>query len=245
MLVVLVCRVRAMRCVACGGLTGETRAGQHGQTDWNAEKRLQGWVDSQLDATGVRQAALLGQAVKAMAAPATPVVIYSSPLSRAKATAEAIALALDTSSVVLDDRLREMCLGIFQGHTAKAAVQQFPSEWRKYAQDDAYVIPQGESSSGFTARVLDFMRDLAGEARQAQGTRVCVVVAHGGVIDCLRREYAPELAISKAHNASISVFHVDSGQRPRLVRWNLTQHLRETASGEAQSDDVRPAPLVP
>ena len=207
------------------------------------QKRLQGWVDSQLDATGLQQAALLGQAVKSMVATAAaPVTLYSSPLSRAKATADSIASALQLGSdIVLDDRLREMCLGVFQGHTAKAAAQKFPSEWQKYAHDDAFVIPQGESSNVFTARVLDFMRDLAAETQRADCMRVCVVVAHGGVIDCLRREFAPELAFSKAHNASISVFHVDNGQRPRLVHWNLTQHLRETALGQAaHSDDVRP-----
>jgi probable phosphoglycerate mutase len=61
---------------------------RHGETDWNAVKRLQGHFDIALNAEGERQAAALGQAL--LAEPLD--VIIASDLQRAMQTAQAIAL---------------------------------------------------------------------------------------------------------------------------------------------------------
>src|SRR5919206_400195 len=84
---------------------------RHGQTEFNANGRIQGQLDSPLSELGFRQCAaaaesLVGEAIDA---------IYASPLRRAADSARAIADRLNLE-VRFDDRLMEINAGMFQGH---------------------------------------------------------------------------------------------------------------------------------
>jgi broad specificity phosphatase PhoE len=83
---------------------------RHGETDWNAEQRLQGWTDVALNAEGERQARAAARELLGVAFD----TIVASPLQRARATAEAIAAG---RPVTLDARLRERHHGELQGLT--------------------------------------------------------------------------------------------------------------------------------
>ncbi len=85
---------------------------RHGETAWNAERRLQGHLDIPLNAEGERQAALLGAALAGEAIDH----VLSSDLGRARQTAEAILRARGIAPAVqVDPQLRERCYGGFEG----------------------------------------------------------------------------------------------------------------------------------
>src|SRR5712691_3796041 len=93
---------------------------RHGQSVWNAEGRFQGQADSVLSDLGRTQAARLSDALADVPLEA----VYSSPLSRARLMAEAIAAPHRLSVVPVDD-LREIGLGVWEGLTEAEIVGRF------------------------------------------------------------------------------------------------------------------------
>src|SRR5438128_752952 len=96
---------------------------RHGETDWNAESRLQGQRDIALNALGRRQAAQSGDILRDLMerdgrAPADFDYV-SSPLIRARATMELVraGLGLDPTAYRIDPRLKEMSFGRWEGLT--------------------------------------------------------------------------------------------------------------------------------
>ena len=89
---------------------------RHGETDWNAEGRSQGRTDVPLNPTGVAQAEAAAQLLRRRGIAS----IVSSPLSRARTTAEAVGKVLDLPVALLDD-LQEVCFGVHEGTIQHAA----------------------------------------------------------------------------------------------------------------------------
>jgi 2,3-bisphosphoglycerate-dependent phosphoglycerate mutase len=129
---------------------------RHGETDWNAEGRLQGHTDRPLNEYGRRQAAALAERLADDGIDA----VYSSDLSRARETADIVAGRLGLP-VVLEPGLREKNWGSWEGLTPleRDAVE--------------YV---GESTEAHRERTLRALREIA---EQHPGARV-LVVTHGG-----------------------------------------------------------------
>jgi broad specificity phosphatase PhoE len=91
---------------------------RHGQTQWNEQKRLQGSSDSPLTAAGIEQARNVGRALKSLIGDVTTWTLEASPLPRARISAEIIRGELAQSAdIVLDERLREVSLGSWEGLT--------------------------------------------------------------------------------------------------------------------------------
>jgi broad specificity phosphatase PhoE len=130
---------------------------RHGETDWNADGRLQGQTDRPLSDFGRRQARQLADdlANEELAA------VYSSDLSRARETAEIVAERLGLP-VVLDPDLREKDWGTWEGLTA---VERDRVEF------------VGESTEAHQERILRALRRIAG---RHPGDRSVLVVTHGG-----------------------------------------------------------------
>ena len=131
---------------------------RHGETDWNAEGRLQGHTDRPLSEFGRRQAHALADRL----AGDSIVAVYASDLSRARQTAEIVAARLGLD-VALDPRLREKDWGTWEGLT--------PEE-----RDRVELV--GESTQAHRDRMLASLLEIA--ARHP-GERV-VVVTHGGSV---------------------------------------------------------------
>ncbi len=201
---------------------------RHGETAWNQEARMQGHLDSPLNAAGIEQA----EAVAVRLAAERFAALYSSDLGRAYETARRIA-ARTGHRVVADARLRERHLGVLQGLTRADAQRELPDVYEGYRSGGPeYVIPSGESAAQTSARVLAALAEIGG--RHA-GERA-VVVAHGGVLDVL---YRTSLGLPHEGprmftilNASINVFRYASGAW-RLEVWGDVSHL-----GERALDDV-------
>ncbi|HEY6356422.1 MAG TPA: histidine phosphatase family protein [Burkholderiaceae bacterium] len=193
---------------------------RHGQTAWNAEMRMQGQLDTALDALGRRQAQQLAQALAHEPIDA----IVASDLSRAMQTAAPLADARDLR-VQSERGLRERGFGDFEGFTYADIARHWPAEtarWR--ARDPAFAPSRGESLAAFYQRCVGVAERLA---RQHAGCAI-VWVTHGGVLDCLYRA-TTRMALDAARtwtldNASINrLLHGDQGLM--LVGWGDVRHL--------------------
>lgn len=152
---------------------------RHGETDWNAQRRIQGQVDIPLNAVGRRQAAATAAGVAGRCFAA----VYSSDLSRAWQTALTIAGALGLP-VEAAAGLRERHYGRMQGLTGEEARERFPALHAGYAaRRPDYDLDGGETLAGFAGRVADTLRRLA-EAHRGQAL---LLVSHGGVLDVANR----------------------------------------------------------
>lgn len=153
---------------ACATPEGTLRIylARHGETDWNAERRLQGWIDTSLNQDGRQQAALLGERLKGIRLNA----LYSSTLARSRQTAE-IAAAQVPLFVLAD--LRERNLGKFQGLREDDPV--VGPEYVKRSRDPDDELDGGESLNQFFARVKGAVERIRRE--NASGT--VLIVGHG------------------------------------------------------------------
>lgn len=86
---------------------------RHGQTDWNIQERFQGREDIPLNETGIKQAAECGLALKGESFGA----VITSPLSRARRTAEIIAEILSVEKIIIEDRITERDFSKVSGMT--------------------------------------------------------------------------------------------------------------------------------
>jgi probable phosphoglycerate mutase len=158
---------------------------RHGQTAWNAERRIQGHLDAPLNDTGRRQAARNGRALAEIITDAGAFDYVSSPLVRARETLEIVRreLGLDPKAYRTDPRLREYHLGDWQGHIYDDIERDFPeliAERNRDPWNFRYPGEGGESFASFSQRVLAWLAEIE---------RDTVVTAHGGVMRCLRRHF--------------------------------------------------------
>lgn len=152
---------------------------RHGETAWNTETRIQGHTDIDLNARGRWQAQRLGAALadEGLAA------VYSSDLSRAHATAMAVAQASGLK-VQVTPSLRERAFGTFEGSTFAEIESRWPDDARRWrSRDPSFGPPGGESLQDFYGRCVQAVHELAAPH---EGQAVAMV-AHGGVLDCLYR----------------------------------------------------------
>jgi broad specificity phosphatase PhoE len=131
---------------------------RHGETDWNADGRLQGQTDRPLSDFGRRQARQLAEDLAAEELTA----IYASDLARARETAEIVGARVGLR-VVLDAGLREKDWGNWEGLTA---VERDRVEF------------VGESTEAHSARMLRALRQMSERHPAGQ----VLVVTHGGSI---------------------------------------------------------------
>jgi probable phosphoglycerate mutase len=138
---------------------------RHGETDWNRELRIQGSSDIELNDLGRAQAHALAQELEHVELDA----IYASDLSRARATADAVA-ASHGLEVRLDPRLRERAFGSWEGLT-REDVAALPDGSRH----------DGESDEEVRDRVLEAVRSIAA----AHPGEQVLIVSHGGALNTL------------------------------------------------------------
>lgn len=204
---------------------------RHGETAWNAVRRLQGHLDIALNDTGRRQAAALAMALAETHLDA----VYASDLDRARATAAPLAAARGIP-VHVEPRLRERCYGAFEGLLYDALAEQFPEAWDAYRRRDVDArYPAGEREAEtlreFSGRSVAILRDIAARHPGQQ----IAVVAHGGVLECIYR-HATRMSLTAPrdfpiHNASINRVHWD-GECFSVAGWGEIGHLAEAARDE-------------
>ena len=152
---------------------------RHGESVSNLEGRVQGQEDVALSARGQVQADAVAAWSQAEFGGAAPPIeeVWSSPLVRARDTAARIAAALGLP-LKIDERLRELHAGIFQGHLWADLEERFPEAVARWRSGDVdYAIPGGESRAQLAARGHAVLESLA-----ARDVSRMIVVAHGGIL---------------------------------------------------------------
>lgn len=153
---------------------------RHGETDWNKRGVLQGWSDVPVNELGRRQANTLAAAFTGAGFSA----ICSSPLVRARETAEIIAAALCLPPPSCHEGLKERHFGAIQGIPKDELAELNPALLEQILRrNPAADFVGGESMDEFADRVLDAFNEIGARHR---GRRV-LVITHGWVMDVLTR----------------------------------------------------------
>jgi len=116
---------------------------RHGETNWNLEGRIQGISDVPLNATGLEQAQKIANRLRLQHFDA----IFTSPLKRAKQTAELIAQFHSGTPFYSEPNLREVSFGTAEGLTWKEIAMKYPYECRPKTPQEEFVgkFPEGDS----------------------------------------------------------------------------------------------------
>jgi probable phosphoglycerate mutase len=150
---------------------------RHGETDWNAEGRLQGQHDIPLNGRGRDQAASAGRDARKYIAREglTELRYVASPLSRTRDTMEIArgAMGLDPREYALDDRLMELSFGRWEG-LIWPQVQAMDPWAAKAREGDKWLFqpPGGESYAMLADRLRPWLATVSSDT---------LVVSHGGV----------------------------------------------------------------
>ncbi len=174
---------------------------RHGQSTFNAERRIQGQLDPPLTDLGWREA----EATATRFGAGRVAGFYCSPLARAHQTASAIGRALGHEAEPVPG-LMEIGLGTWEGRTAGDLAREEPELWAQWTEFSSWdLVPGGEGRIAFTDRVSTTLHDLW--ARHPEGDVLCVT--HGGVVQVALHEAIGRVPDGqfpfRIENASISV----------------------------------------
>jgi broad specificity phosphatase PhoE len=170
---------------------------RHGETDWNAEGRLQGQRDIPLNDLGRVQAEEAGKILLSLNAQPEDLDWWVSPLMRTRETAERArtAIGLHPTYYKTDDRLKELSFGLWEGMTWKEVRRSDPARALNREQNKWHAVPpDGESYVMLAERVVSFLETLK---------RDTVIVSHGGVGRAMMQLVAGQ---TKEHSAAQNVW---------------------------------------
>jgi len=191
---------------------------RHGRTAWNRSGRWHGQADVPLDELGVRQA----QGLAPQIARLCPDRVVTSPLIRARRTAQTLAMALGHDvELGSDDRLKEVDVGTWEG-LVDAEVAALDPEFPGSPAADRRFSETGERPSECAARVAAALRDLA---RSHPGQTV-LVVSHAyaikvGVGALLGWDLPATNALAAPYNCAYAELRGRADGPWSLVSWNV------------------------
>ncbi|MBP9733645.1 MAG: histidine phosphatase family protein [Candidatus Omnitrophica bacterium] len=194
---------------------------RHGESHSNSQSRIQGHSDSGLNDRGLRQA---GKVARRLAGHQFDRV-YSSDLGRAITTCRAIT-SLTGHKPVIDKRLREICLGEWEGLTTDEVNARYRRGYDRWLKSPTRMkIPGAETVGEFHARV----RQRTEAIMKSHASGRVLIVTHGGVIaslvsDWLRSNFDHTLLNLRIDNTSITVVEKNS-QRVKIHLLNDIGHL--------------------
>lgn len=193
---------------------------RHGETDWNAGRRIQGQLDIPLSALGHAQARATANALKGEGFAA----IYTSDLRRARQTAEATA-HLARLPLLIDTGFRERHYGIFQGLTYEECEARHPAAYARHKARDPRFVPEGGES------LLDFAARLAvafAAVVERHPQESIAIFTHGGVLDIAYRQAAGRPLVTPRDfaipNCGINWIEIEAGCWS-LLSWAEREHL--------------------
>ena len=210
---------------------------RHAETEDNVQMRLSGWTDTDLSPRGESQVKLLADHFNRHHGHVD--ALYSSPLTRARRTAQAIGALTGHTPILLDD-LREMYFGELDGRSFEELREAYAHLLAadENADLEDFVWPSGESRSGFTRRVLRATNLIA----QRHAGRAVGIVTHGGFIATLMTLLHGESPANwrkwVVPNASLSEIVWDAaGDSGALVRHGDASHLEALLALEAEETE--------
>lgn len=196
---------------------------RHGQTDWNACKKIQGSLDIPLNAAGKEQAGLLAKAMEDR-----PVrFICSSPLKRALHTANGIGERQGVKVVTVPE-LREVEFGKWEGMSGSELLKEYPKAYKSWRQNPAKVTPPGgETWEEAAERAAMALKKVLGIA---QGNGDTAIVSHGAtlahLIAVMMGNAAGEPGLIVSNVSITTVEYRPHTGRFEMIGLNDTAHLK-------------------
>ena len=196
---------------------------RHGETEWNAEGRVQGQTDIPLSAVGLAQARAAALALARHDFSA----IYSSDLMRVRQTADPCVRRL-ALPLQLDAALRERHYGIFERMLYNEVRERYPEHYARFRdKDPSFDFESGESLATFFERSVAAVRRIA----ERHAGEQALVFTHGGVLDMIyRHAHALDVTAGREFgtpNAGLNWIEI-SAERWQVTQWADVTHL-ETA----------------
>ncbi|WP_079527034.1 histidine phosphatase family protein [Halobacillus hunanensis] len=183
---------------------------RHGSTPWNKEKRAQGNSDIPLDQEGREDAYKLAERLQ----DEDWDLIYSSPLLRAKQTAEIIAKRLSVPEILFDQRIKEVSGGQIEGTIEEERIEKWGTNWRDLElgiEKQPDVLKRGRS----------FVNDIV---INHPNKRV-LVVSHGGFIGHLVQGLDEGFKkVESLNNTSVTIVN-NLKEKWTCDLYNCTKHL--------------------
>lgn len=148
---------------------------RHGESEANTKKRFSGITDVELTERGALQAVKAGKKLKDK----TIHNIFSSPLKRAKNTAEIIAdeIGFNKKDIIIENCLTEVNFGIFENLTWEEIVEQYADESESWIEfKHKYKFPKGEGYDDIILRISGFLDNVPDNS---------LIATHFGVIQAV------------------------------------------------------------
>ncbi|WP_242661377.1 histidine phosphatase family protein [Alkaliphilus metalliredigens] len=196
---------------------------RHGETEWNTQRRMQGWQDSNLTERGIEDARALHDHLIKVEFDS----IYASPSSRAFKTAELIK-GERKLKIIKDDNIREIGLGNWEGKTTEEIEQMDPKAYQHFWK--APHLYNRESVETFTCvqkRALKTINKLIEE--ESAGN--ILIVTHAVTVKTIMGHFQKQ-SLEKLweppfiQNTSVSLIRIENNL-PSIVLYGDTSHLQE------------------
>jgi len=211
---------------------------RHGETDWNRQKRFQGQIDVALNDNGRSQSNQAAAYLKDV-----PIrYAVTSPMLRPKETAEIILQSHPDVHLDMEDNLREISHGLWEGKLESEIEAAFPGELQRWQQAPETVqMPEGENLQQVWDRAISAWNTILQSALDRPEPGITLVVAHDAVnkaILCHLLGLGPDHFWNfKQGNGAVSVIdYAGANSQPVLTCMNSTAHLEggvldKTAAG--------------
>lgn len=192
---------------------------RHGQTQWNSDARVQGRTDIHLNARGEAQAKAVGEWLSGRRVDA----VYSSPLKRAFATAEAIAERHGLGVKPLDGMI-EIDFGLWEGKTAREISKEFPTFWEDWSwhlDEEKSAEMKAESAYTILKRAKSALKTAVDENSMDS---TIVIVSHTMPIKLIMADAVgiplENMRQIKIDNCSVSELEMRKNEPIKLITWN-------------------------
>lgn len=184
---------------------------RHGETDWNAQGKIQGKTDIPLNGDGVQQAAQCG----AYLSDSNWDLIITSPLKRARRTAEIINETLALPLIEMEE-FAEKHFGDAEGLTYEERALTFPDRY----------YPNQEDNELFAERLATGLKIINDRYKEQR----VLLVSHGGVINAILGELSDgEIGSGKTRLLNACLSHIHFDQANWIIRnYNQVDHLEKT-----------------
>ena len=187
---------------------------RHGRTAFNVGGRFQGHSDSPLTELGLAQAAAIGVLLTSLIPDPADWTLTASPLGRAAHTARIIAAETGLNAPILDDRIREIGMGSWEGLTEEDIAMVAPDAAKGANRYNIFFsAPDGEGLTAFTARLQSWLDGVLSDGRDR------VAVSHGVAGKVLRGLYLGldiEAAL-KLDSPQDAIFRMDGGNIEKIA----------------------------
>jgi broad specificity phosphatase PhoE len=189
---------------------------RHGQTNWNAIRRVQGQSESVLTELGKKQATALGEDIKQHEV----TDVYCSSSVRTRETCDALFPELKTNTSYLDN-LREIYLGPWEGRMYDEIEQDTPEDYQHFwSQPHLFAVEGAETFSELQVRALATLQTICRTTTQQN----IAIVSHGALIKTILCHFEDKPLSSlweppRMHNCAHSILDLDDQAQGEIIQY--------------------------